>query len=189
MNQESIHNTPVADWAQRHIRERVELRVRFGSRRGRIFAYALLSFAPGSFIALGLLLFAVGAGSDSGAGSLLFFGLLMAIPCTLMAVVAARVRANFVTSLDGEGVRGSFGQRFPWSDLRSVDHVSKVVRLGGVRRRIPDNQIELVFEGGRLVIPPMIREREAVWALVDRLPAQVMDDGVPRDGREAVSGA
>ena len=156
------------------------MKPRFSSRPGRVFVYALLFSAPGAFIALGLILFALGAGAKDGAGALLFYGFLMSIPCGMIALVGAYVRRGFVKSLDSEGARGSFGQRFPWGKLYYVDHVTKVVIRGGVRRRIKDNQLELVFEGGKLVIPPMIHGRAEVWALVDGMPAEVRDDGVPR---------
>jgi hypothetical protein len=49
-----------------------------------------------------------------------------------------------------------------------------------VSRRIKDNQLELVFEGGKAVIPPLIHDRAAIWALVNAMPIEVRDDGVPR---------
>ena len=110
------------------------------------------------------------------------------IPCSLIALVGAYVRRGFAKTLDAEGVSGSFGQRFPWGKLYYVDHVTKVVIRGGVRRRIKDNQLELVFEGGKLVIPPMIHGRGEVWALVNAMPAEVRDDGVPRAGRDPAPG-
>jgi hypothetical protein len=158
----------------------VKVRPLFGSRLGGIFAHALLFSPPGAFIGLGLLLFALGARAKDGAGALLFFGSLMLIPCGLIALVGAYVRRGFAKALDAKGARGAFGQRFPWGKLCYVDHVSKVVKRGGVRRRIKDNQLELVFEGGKLVIPPMIHGRAEVWALVNSMPAEVRDDGVPR---------
>lgn len=180
MSSGGYHNGPVADWARRNIRGRVEVTPRFSSLLGRIFVYALLFGAPGAFIALGLILFALGASAKDGAGALLFYGFLMSIPCGLIALVGVYVRRGFAKSLDAEGARGAFGQRFPWGKLYYVDHVMKVVIRGGVRRRIKDNQLELVFEGGKLVIPPMIHGRAEVWALVNSMPAEVRDDGVPR---------
>ena len=64
-----------------------------------------------------------------------------------------------------------------------MDHVTKHYRAGRVSRRVKDNQLELVFEGGKLIIPPMIHGRAEVWALVNAMPAEVRDDGVPRAGR------
>jgi len=180
MSSGEYYNGPVADWARRNIRGRVEVKPRFSSRLGRIFVYALLFSAPGIFIALGLILFALGARAKDGAGALLFYGFLMSIPCGMIALVGAYVRRGFAKSLDAEGVSGAFGQRFPWGKLHYVDHVTKVVIRGGVRRQIKDNQLELVFEGGKLVIPPMIHGRAEVWALINSMPAEIRDDGIPR---------
>jgi hypothetical protein len=52
-----------------------------------------------------------------------------------------------------------------------------------VSRKVKDNQLELVFEGGKVIIPPLIHDRAAVWALVNAMPAEVRDDGVTRAGR------
>lgn len=188
MNPGEYYNLPVADWARRNIGGRVEVRPLFSSRAGQIFAHALLFSVPGAFIALGLILFALGARAKDGVGALLFFGFLMLIPCGVIALVAAYVRRGFAKSLDAEGVSGSFGQRFLWGKLYYVDHVTKVVSSGGVRRQIKDNQLELVFEGGKVTIPPMIHGRAAVWELVNSMPAEVRDDGVPRAGRAPGSG-
>jgi hypothetical protein len=180
MNQAEYYNRPVADWAERNIRGRVEVRPLFGSRAGQIFVYALLFCVPGAFFALGLLLLALGAKGKDGVGACFFFGFLTLIPCGLIALLGVYVRRGFAKSLDAEGVSGSFGQRFLWAKLYYVDHVTKIVRAGGATRRVKDNQLELVFEGGKLIVPPLIRDREAVWELINGLPAEVRDDGVPR---------
>src|SRR5215213_1279940 len=188
MSSGGYYNLPVADWARQNIRGRVEVRPLFSSRLGRIFTYALLFSVPGAFIALGLILFALGARAKDGVGALLFFGFLMLIPCGLIALLGAYVRRGFAKSLDAEGVRGAFGQRFPWGKLYYVDHVTKHFRAGGVSRRVKDNQLELVFEGGKVIIPPMIHDRAEVWALVNDMPAEVRDDNVPRAGRVPAAG-
>ena len=159
------------------------MRPLLGSRAGVSFGHALLFSVPGAFIALGLILFALGARARDGVGALLFFGFLMLIPCGLIALVGAYVRRGFAKYLDAEGVSGSFGQRFTWGKLYHVDHVTKHYRAGGVMRRVKDNQLELVFEGGRVIVPPLIHDRAAVWSLINNMPAEVRDDGVPRAGR------
>lgn len=188
MSSGEYYNQRVADWARQNIRGRVEVRLLFSSRVGRIFIYALLFSAPGAFIALGLILFVLGARAKDGVGALLFFGFLMLIPCGMMALLGAYVRRGFVKSLDAEGARGALGQRFTWGKLYYVDHVTKYSRVGRVSRKVKDNQLELVFEGGKLIIPPMIHSRAEVWALVNGLPAEVRDDGVPRAGVGTVPG-
>jgi hypothetical protein len=95
-------------------------------------------------------------------------------------MLGAYVRRGFAKSLDAEGVNAALGKKFPWGKLYYVDHVTKHVRAGGVSRRIKDNQLELVFEGGKAVIPPLIHDRAAIWALVNAMPTEVRDDGVLR---------
>ena len=188
MSSGGYYNLPVADWARQNIRGRVEVRPLFSSRIGIIFTYALLFCVPGAFFALGLVALALGLRDRSVVGGSFFFGFLLLIPCGLIALLGAYVRRGFAKSLDAEGAHGAFGQRFPWWKLYYVDHVTKHVRAGRVSRRIKDNQLELVFEGGKLVIPPMIHGRAEVWALVNAMPAEVRDDGVPRAGRAPAPG-
>jgi hypothetical protein len=158
----------------------VEVRPLFSSRAGRIFAYSLLFCAPAAFFALGLVAFLLGARDRATVVRPFIYGFLILIPCGVITLVGAYVRRGFARSLDAEGVSGSFGQRFPWGRLYYVDHVSKVYVSNGVRRRVKDNQLELIFEGGKLIIPPMIHDPGRVWALVNSMPAEVRDDGVPR---------
>jgi hypothetical protein len=126
-------------------------------------------------------MFVLGARNRATILGPLFFALLLCIPCGGIALLGAYVRRGFAKTLDAEGVSGSFGQRFPWGKLYYVDHVTKYTSVGRVSRKIKDNQLELVFEGGKLIIPPMIQDRAAVWSLINSLPAQVRDDGVVRE--------
>jgi hypothetical protein len=180
MHRGRFYNGPVADWARQNIRGRVEIRPLFSSRAGRIFAYTLLFCTPAAFFALGSVAFLLGARDRASVVSPFIYGFLILIPCGVIALVGAHVRGGLAKSLDAEGVSGSFGQKFPWGRLYYVDHVSKYYVANGVQRRIKDNQLELVFEGGKMIIPPLIHDRGHVWALVNSMPAEVRDDGVPR---------
>ena len=188
MSSGEYYNRPVADWARQNIRGRVEVRPLFSSRVGRILTHALLFSVPGAFFALGLVALALGAKDPPTRYGPFVFGLLMLIPCGAIAMLGAYMRRGFAKSLDAEGVNATLGKKFTWGKLYYVDHVTKHVRAGGVSRRIKDNQLELVFEGGKAVIPPLIRDRAAVWALVNTMPAEVRDDGVPRAGRVPAAG-
>lgn len=171
------YNRQVADWAKQNIRGRVEIRPLFSSRAGRLFVYALLFCVPGAFFALGLAALVLGMADRYTVGGSFFIGLLSLIPCAMIALLGTNVRQGFARSLDSEGVSGSLGRRFPWGKLYYVDHVTKHVRAGRVSRRVKDNQIELVFKGGKVIIPPLIHERAAVWELINAMPAEVRDDG------------
>lgn len=189
MSSGEYYNRLVADWARQHIRGRVGVRPRFSSRLGRIVPYALLFSVPGAFFAIGLFMVAVGKENDPTRFGGIVFGFLTLIPCGVIVLVSARVRRGFATSLDAEGVNLSFGSKLAWGKLYYVDHVTRHVRAGGASLRTKDNQLELVFEGGKAVIPPMIHDREAVWALVNAIPAEVRDDGVRRSHHPRGTGA
>src|SRR5215203_4070742 len=188
MSSGEYYNQTAADWARQNIRGRVAVRPLFSSRAGVILTYSLLFCVPGAFFALALVAFALGVRDPSVVKGALFFGFLILIPCGVIALLGAYVRRGFAKSLDAEGVSGSFGQRLTWGKLHHVDHVTKHFRVGGVSRRVKDNQLELVFEGGKLIVPPMIHDRAAVWSLINSLPAEVRDDGVPRPGYAPASG-
>lgn len=50
-------------------------------------------------------------------------------------------------------------------------------------------QLELVFEGGKVVIPPLIHDRASIWELINRMPAEVRDDGVTNVGQRHTADA
>jgi hypothetical protein len=152
----------------------------FSSQLGKIFTYLLLFSVPGFFFLLGIVALALGAKDPSTRYGPFVFAFLLLFPCGLIALLGAYVRRSFAKSLDANGVFGSFGTRFPWNKLYYVDHVTKRSRIGRVSHTVKDNQLELVFVGGKLIIPPLIHDRDAIWALVNSIPVEVRDDGKPR---------
>ena len=188
MNSGGYYNRPAVDWARQNLKERVEIKLLFSSRAGQIFVYSLLFCVPGFFFAIGILGIVLGAKDRASLYGPFVFAVLTAIPCGVIALLGAYVRRGFAKSLDAEGVNAPMGRKFPWGKLYYVDHVTKHFRAGGVSRRVKDNQLELVFEGDKVIIPPMIRHRAAVWSLMNRMPVEIRDDGVPRAGRVPVTG-
>jgi hypothetical protein len=183
MHSGEYYNGQAVEWARRNLPAPVKIKLLFSSRAGQIFVYALLFSIPGAFFALGLVMFALGARERSPVFGPFLFAFLISIPCGVIALLGAYVRRGFAKTLDAEGAGGSFGQRFPWGKLYYVDYVTKYSRVGRVSRKIKDNQLELVFEGGKLIVPPMIHDRARVWELINSIPAQVRDDGVLREAQ------
>ena len=114
MNSGAYYNRPVVDWARQNIRGRVEVRPLFSSKVGRILTYTLLFCVPGAFFALGLVALALGAKDPPTRYGPFVFGLLMLIPCGVIAMLGAYVRRGFAKSLDAEGVNAALGKRYPW---------------------------------------------------------------------------
>lgn len=187
--QTEFYNQPVVGWALRNLRQPVEIKVRFGSRWGRIFGYLLLFIAPLAFILLGFATLIISAFATGGssvdyktAARLFVWGGIMLIPTGGIALVLSLfmrgTRPMFPKSLDARGVTASSGQKFLWEKLYYVDHVSKWISRGDLpNKKIKDNQLELVFENGKVIIPPLIQHREQIWNMVNSIPVQVRDDG------------
>jgi len=173
-------NQQAAEWARQNVTQPVAVRTLFSSQLGRIFTYLLLFSVPGFFFLLGIVALALGAKDPSTRYGPFVFSFLLLFPCALIVLLGAYVRRSFAKSLDANGVNGSFGTKHPWSKLYYVDHVTKHTRFGKVSHQVKDNQLELVFQGGKLIIPPMIHDHDAIWALVNSIPAEVRDDGKPR---------
>jgi len=187
MSPGEYYNRPVAEWARQNIRGRVEVRRLFSSMLGVIFTYTLLFCVPGAFFLLGVLAFALGARDRATVVGPMVFAFIMLIPCGGIALLGAYVRRGLAKSLDAEGVNGAMGRKFPWGKLYYVDHVTKHYRAGRVSGRVKDNQLELVFEGGKVIIPPLIHDRAKMWELINSMPADVRDDGVSRAARAAAA--
>lgn len=184
--QTEFYNQPVVDWARRNLSQPVEIKVRFGSRRAQIFAYLLLFTAPLAFILLGSVTLIInlwqGAGNMLDAFRPIACGGVMLIPVGIIVLVLnihmRNTRPKFPKSLNAHGVVLSSGQELLWEKLYYVDHVSKWISRGDLpNKKIKDNQLELVFENGKAIIPPLIQGRDRIWSLVNSIPVQVRDDG------------
>jgi hypothetical protein len=173
-------NRQVAEWARQNIVHPVMVRTMFSSQLGKIFIHLLLFSVPGFFFLLGIVALALGAKDPPTRYGPFVISFLLIFPCCLIALLGAYVRRSFAKSLDRDNVNGSFGMKLPWNKLYYVNHVTKHMRTGRVSRTVKDNQLELVFEGGKLIIPPLIHDHGAMWTLINSIPCEVRDDGKPR---------
>ena len=180
MNPDAYNNHAVASWARQNIPRRIEIKLLFGSRLGRIAIHMLLFSVPAAFFALGFLFLILGSRDRTITLGPIVFGVLTAIPAGVIAILGAYTRRGLARSLDAEGVSPRMGPKCRWDKLQYVDHVTKHTRVGRVSREVKDNQLELVFDTGKVIIPPMIHDREAIWALINSIPIEVRDDGKPR---------
>jgi len=182
------YNQPAVDWARQNISGRLEIKPLFSSLVVKLLIYLLLFCVPAAFFAIALVAILLGVKDRAIVLGGFFFGFILLIPCGMITLLGAYVRRGFVKSLDPEGVNGSLGRTFPWAKLYYVDHVTKRTRAGHVGHTVKDNQLELVFEGGKLIIPPLIHERAKMWELINSIPVEVRDDGVPRGRVPAAEG-
>ncbi|MDT5156896.1 MAG: hypothetical protein QOH51_1253 [Acidobacteriota bacterium] len=185
MKSGEFYNEPVVNWARRNLQNRVEIKPLLSSKAGMIFTYSLLFLVPLAFIVTGVVAKLIGIKDQSSSNGAFVCGLVLLIPFGLIALLGKLTRANFPKSLDADGVNASMGRKFYWGKFHYVDHVSKYFRAGRVSQRVKDNQLELIFENGKVIIPPLIHDRGKVWDLINSMPAQVRDDGVPRGNQSA----
>ncbi|HVE55317.1 MAG TPA: hypothetical protein VNB22_00710 [Pyrinomonadaceae bacterium] len=174
--QNQFYNQPVVNWAKQNLPQPFEIKLLFGERWKMLLVYALLFSIPLLIIALMLLRMLTEKIEGGWLGFFLCSGILL-LPCFVIVLVGMFTRQKFVKSLAADGVKSSMGKRFLWENLFYIDHVSKITRAGGVSRKIEDNQLELVFADGKAIIPPLIKDRERVWSLINSIPAQVKFDG------------
>lgn len=178
--QNQFYNRAVVDWAKQNLSQTVAIELLFGERWKMVIVYALLFSIPLLLIAL-LLLRVLTEKNDHGwFGFVLCSGILL-LPCFVIVLVGMFTRKKLVKSLDADGVNSSIGRRFLWENLYYIDHVSKFRRVGGVTHKTEDNQLELVFADGKTIIPPLIKNRDQIWILVNSIPAQVKFDGEIRE--------
>lgn len=179
--QDQFYNKPVVDWAKENLQNPIKITPILSSRLGKIFVYLLIFIVPLAFILPGLYLKITGfENKDDTPTTLLLCGFVLLIPFGIIALIGFLTQAKFAKSLNVDGVRSSVG-KFDWRKLYYVDHVSKHIRAGRVRRKIEDNQLELVFESGKVIIPPLIYNRDDIWNLINSIPVQVRDDGIVRE--------
>lgn len=170
----------VAAWAKQNLPHPVDIRLRHG-KGGRTLIYVLLFSVPFLLVSCQSFLKISGFAKGVSWWGIFLMGFVLLIPAGVIMLMGARTRQTLVKSLDADGVRTTRGPRFLWENLRFVDHVSKTTREGGVTRKIEDNQLELVFSNGKVIIPPLIEDRERIWALINSMPAEVRDDGQVRN--------
>jgi len=174
--QSEFYNQPVVNWAKQNLPQPVEIKLRFASRRARIFIYLLLYLVPILIIA-GLIARKLQEGEALGWMGVVLCGGVMLIPPSVIVLIGILTQQKLVKSLDADGVKSSIGRRFLWQNLYYIDHVSKRINRPGRDLVIEDNQLELVFADGKAIIPPLIHNREQIWNLINSMPAQVRDDG------------
>ena len=173
------HEQTILDWAKQNLPQPVAIRLREG-KGARTLMHVLLLSIPLLIVSCQSFVKLSGFAKGVSWWGIFLLGFVLLIPAGVIILLGARTRQTLVESLDTDGVRTAHGRRFLWQNLRYVDHVSKITRVGNVTRKVEDNQLELVFSNGKAIIPPRIEDRERLWALINSMPAEVRDDGEVR---------
>lgn len=180
--QSEFYNQPVVSWAKQNLSQPLEIKLRFAHRWTRLFLYFLLYLLP-FLIITGFIFLKLTGGSNASWWGVSLCGGVLLLPPSIIVLIGIFTRQKLAKSLDSEGINSNLGQKYFWKDLYYIDHVSKRFRAGRVGHVVKDNQLEFVFVSSKVIIPPLIDNREKVWNLINSIPVQVRDDGVIRENK------
>jgi hypothetical protein len=187
-------NEPAVNWARQALPQTVEVKIKehkillgiamglliliFGGIALAIYASAILSFmAKGwsSQVTGGLI------------GGTFFLIVLIAFVGGLF-LLGKLTRKHFAKSFDGEGVRTRGGRSFRWADLHYLDYKRMNVKINPHQLAASATQVALmagvekvtvnmVFAGGKAVIPPLIIDQPQILGLLNSIPVQRRENG------------
>ena len=180
--QNEFYNQAAVEWARRNLSRPLKIKL-YNVLRLKIFTSILL-FIPSLILIMLFIPLKLRGGTEAGWWGIPVCGAALLFPPTLMLI--AWLAPFLVTQwkcikyLDAHRVMTLSGQNFLWEKLYYVDHVSTWIIRTGTRRnkQIKDDQLELVLENGKAIIPSYIHHhREQIWNLINSIPVQNRDDG------------
>jgi|SRR5450432_2036222 len=189
-----FNNQPVVNWARQTLVNRVEVQLRYSSPVAKVVLglaiafLALVFFGLPIALAVGAIFKAVNEGwSDAIPGYLGCSGGMFIIFAALFSAIIflpRMTRKKFAKFLDCEGVTTRDGQKYRWEKLSYLNY--KNVRVKGNLTRaalIAGSKkvtVELVFETGKAIIPPLTTNQLELLGLLESVPVQRRDDGEVR---------
>lgn len=184
----------VTAWANIRLKPPVEIRLKFGGRGANgfvIFAAIFLGFfiiGPPVFLIIQSIYRGV---PPEGLGFMLrgigCLGIWIVVGLAIMSAIfilpTMTTRRHLVKLMDPTGVTTRGGARYRWQDLKFVQYqevqwskkgaaaITRQAMFHGSKR----TSIDLVFEDGKAIIPPLIKDQDAVLALIETMPAERRD--------------
>jgi hypothetical protein len=194
-------NQPVVNWARQNLPQTVEVKLKGNSLSARILLGFCFAFLGLIFLGIPLLFFysAITAFLAHGwnqkvsgglLGGTIFLGLfgLFTLGIFFLLRFTRRKFAKYISSAEVE-TRG--GQKFSWEKLHFLDYKKVIPQVNG--RQFAANAVqaamlagvekvtvEMVFENGKAVVPPLIQNQPEILALLNSMPAQRRDEGKVR---------
>ena len=187
-------NEPAVNWARQTLQQTVEVKIKehkvllviamallvliFGGIALAIYASAILSLrAKGwtSQVTGGLV------------GGTFFLVVLIAFIGGLF-LLGKFTRKHFAKFLDTEGVRTRGGKSFRWADLHYLDYKKIDVKINAQQLAVSATHaaimsgvekvtVEMVFAGGKALIPPLIIAQQQILGLLNSIPVQRRENG------------
>ena len=194
-------NQPVVNWARQNLLQIVEVKLKGNSLGYKIFLG--FSFAFLALVFLGIpLLFYISAISTlmrdgwnqkvSGAfvGGTVFLLIFLAFAFGIFLLMKF-TRRKFAKFISAEGVETRSGQKFAWENLHFLDYKKVIAQVNGrnfaanaaqavMLAGVEKVTVEMVFENGTAVVPPLIENQPQILALLNSIPVQRRDNGTVR---------
>jgi hypothetical protein len=181
----------LAAWANSRLNPPVEIQLKFGGRGANgflIFAAIFLGFfiiGPPVFLIIQRIYQGV---PPEGLGFMLRgFGCLgiwilvgLAIMSAIFILPTVSTRRHLVKVMDTSGLTTRGGDRYLWRDLKFVQYQEVRWSKKGAAAMTRDAMfrgskrisIDVVFENGKAIIPPLIKDQDAILALMETIPAE-----------------
>jgi hypothetical protein len=187
-------NEPAVNWARQTLPQTVEVKIKehkillgiamglliliFGGIALAIYASAILSLMSKGW-------------SSQVTGGLIggtFFLVVLIVFVGGLFLLGKFTRKHFAKFLDGEGVRTRGGKSFRWADLHYLDYKKMNVRINphqlaasatqaAIMAGVEKVTVNMVFAGGKAVIPPLIIDQPQILGLLNSIPVQRRENG------------
>ena len=188
-------NQPVVNWAKQNLQKNVGVQLRYQSTAGKIFVGLLCALLAVVFFAIfaGIIGNAISEAANNGWSDQMTrrFSCIGVLLVIFAAVLSATVfslrslRGKFVKTFNAEVVETRGGQKYEWKNLCFLNykqvHVARrnavqSAMFAGVRRVT----VELIFESGKAIVPPLIVNQAEILGLLETMPVQRRDNGLIR---------
>ncbi|HEY0427149.1 MAG TPA: hypothetical protein VGC76_05010 [Pyrinomonadaceae bacterium] len=194
-------NQPVVNWARQNLPQAVEVKLKGNSLFARILLGFCFAFLALIFLGIPLLFFysaitaflangwsqKVSGGLFGGTIFLVIFGLFALVIFFLLKFT----RRKFAKFISSAGVETRGGQKYGWEKLHFLNYKkvntkinSHQLAISMVRAAILAGvekvTVEMVFENGTAVVPPLLENQPEILALLNSMPVQRRDEGTVR---------
>jgi hypothetical protein len=196
MNQYFGH--PVVNWANQHLQPPVEIKLKGNSIGYKILLGFCFAFLALVFLGIPLLFYisAITTFLDKGwnekvSGALVGGTVFLAVAVMIFLAIFFLLmftRRKFAKVLSLQGVETRGGQKFSWEKLQFLNYKQVVTQVNGrsfaanvaqaaMLAGVEKVTVEMVFENGKAVVPPLIERQPEILALLNSMPAERRDEG------------
>ena len=194
-------NQPAVNWAKQNLPQAVEVKLKGNSLGYKILLGFCFAFLALIFLGIPLLFYISAIAtfihdgwnpkvSSALIGGTIFLMIFLAFAFGLFLLMRF-TRRKFAKFINAEGVTTRSGEKFVWEKLYFLDYKKVITQVNGrafaanavqsaILAGVEKVTIEMVFENGKAVVPPLIENQPQILALLNSIPVQRRDDGTVR---------